>query len=211
MNNLRILLADSYEIIRQGIRALLERRPGWEVVGEADNVERTLQLVEELRPDVLVVDFVNLHCDNGAGVLPEIRAIVPSIEIVVFTMAEFGAEAAALLSRGARGMVLKSDTTVDLVQAVEAAGQGKMFLSSAVAQLLVSERASNRPLSNLSDREMEILRLLAEGKSSKEVAAVLNLSSKTVDAHRSKIMSKLALNSLSDLIHFALRHNITKI
>jgi len=211
VRKLRILLSDNHEIIRQGIRALLEQRPGWEVVGEAADAIQTLRLLKELKPGVLLIDVFNMPGPSDLDILPKIRANWPSLEIVVFTMAEIGGRAGPLLLSGARAMVLKSDTIMDLVQAVEAASLGKMYLSSAVAQLLMSERIPERPLSKLTEREVQILRLLAEGKNSKEVAAALDLSSKTVDAHRARIMNKLALNSLSDLIRFAIRHKITTV
>jgi chemotaxis methyl-accepting protein methylase/DNA-binding NarL/FixJ family response regulator len=211
VRQLRILLADNHEIIRQGIRALLEQQPGWKVVGEAADAIQTLRLLKELQPDVLLMDVFTTLGGSGLDILQQIRKSWPSLEIVVFTMVETGHGAGALLSSGARSMVLKSDTTVDLVQAVEAASLGKMYLSSAVAQLLVSEQAPDRLLSKLTEREVEILRLLAEGKNSKEVAAALDLSSKTVDAYRARIMNKLTLNSLSDLIRFAIRHKMTSV
>jgi len=197
--------------MRRGIRALLEQQPGWEVVGEAADAIHTLPLLKELRPDVFLIDVFNIPGRDGLDILPKIRESWPPLEIVVCTVAEIGERAGALLLSGVRAMVLKSDTTMDLVQAVKAASQGRMYFSSAVSQLLVRETAAERPLSKLSEREVEILRLLAEGKSSKEAAATLDLSSKTVDAHRLRIMNKLALNSLSDLIRFAIRHKITSV
>jgi DNA-binding NarL/FixJ family response regulator len=211
LGNLKILLADNHAIARRGMRVLLEERPGWEVVGEADNAKRTLQLLEELKPEVLIIDVFNMPGGNAGGLLPQIQGIMPSIEIVVFTEVEIQKKVESLLASGPRAMVLKSDATVDLMQAVNAASLGKMFLSSTVAQLLMNERASNQALSRLTERELEILRLLAECKGSREVASVLGLSSRSVGAHRAKIMRKLGLNSLADLIRFAIRQNITEI
>jgi DNA-binding NarL/FixJ family response regulator len=209
--NLRILVADNHAVARKGITVLLEERPGWEVVGEADNKKQTLQLLEELKPEVLVIDLFNIPGGNAGRFLPQVREIVPSTEIVVFTGVEYDKRVESLLANGVRAMVLKSDATMDLMQAVGAASRGKMYLSSTVAQLLMNDRASNQALNRLTVRELEILRLLGECKGPKEVASVLGLSSKAIGAHRAKIMRKLGLNSLGDLLRFAIRQNITKI
>jgi DNA-binding NarL/FixJ family response regulator len=214
MKSLRILIADDHEVVRRGIRTLLDPRPEWEVCGEAATGREAIENARRLCPDLVLLD-INMPDMDGLEAIPRILDICPGARILVLTMHDAGDVATKALASGASGVVLKSDAAQDLVMAVQAIQDGKSFLSPAVTkiileQLVKADKPGPSP-GDLTPRELEILKLLAQGRIRKEIAYTLGISAKTVDAHGANIMRKLDLHSLSDLIHFAIRHKIVDI
>lgn len=214
MKPLRILIADDHEVVRRGIRTLLEARPEWEVCGETATGREAVENARKLCPDLVILDVAMPDMD-GFEAIPRILNVCPGAKILVLTMHDSGEVATKILAAGASGMVLKSDAARDLVSAVRAMAAGKPFLSPAVTEIILGQLVkTGKPgpsPSDLSPRELEVLKLLAEGRSHKEIAYTLNISTKTVDAHSVNIMRKLDLHALSDLIYFAIRHRIIEI
>ena len=212
MSQLRILIADDHEVVRQGLRSLLEAQTGWVVCGEAANGREAVAKARQLRPDVALLDLTMPEL-NGLEATHQILKAVPGLEVLILTMHESDQAMRKALEAGARGYVLKSGAGRELVAAVEALGQHKPFFTSRVAErVLVGYLRDNRGAtasgpsrSPLTPREKEIVQLLAEGKSNKEVASELNISINTVEAHRSNVMHKLGFKSLSDLVRYAIR------
>jgi len=212
---LRILVADDHELVRRGIRGLLRARRGWTVVGEAMNGREAVEKANRLKPDVAILD-ISMPDLDGLQATRRIREAVPTTEVVVLTMHESDQMVRRVLDAGARGYVLKSDLATHLVKAVKDVCAGKMFLTPRVSDIVVrgflatgeesdpTEHSQARP----TPREVEIIRLLAEGKANKEIAAKLEITIRTVETHRAKIMLKLGLHSLAELIHYAIRHKI---
>jgi DNA-binding NarL/FixJ family response regulator len=214
MKLLSILVADDHEVVRRGIRALLEVRPEWRICGEASNGLEVVERVKRLRPDMVLLDLAMPKMD-GPKTIPVILKACPGTKVLVLTMNDCGELASQALAAGASGVVLKSDAGRDLVRAVQSVEKGNPFLSPSVTRLIIGHLAKTGAAGpsprDVTARELEILRLLALGKTYKEVATALDLSVKTVDAHRSNIMRKLALRTNSDLIQFAIRHQIIDI
>jgi DNA-binding NarL/FixJ family response regulator len=214
MKPLRILIADDHEVVRRGVRTLLEGQPEWEVCGEASTGREAIENVRSLCPDLVILDIAMPDMD-GLEAIPNILNACPAVKILVLTMHDSPEAATNVLAAGAAGLVLKSDATHDLVMAVQAIAKGKPFLSPAVTDIIVGQlvkTAKPGPSpSDLTPRELEILKLLAQGQSHKEIGFALDISVKTVDAHRTNIMRKLSLNTLSDLIRFAIRHKIVDV
>jgi DNA-binding NarL/FixJ family response regulator len=206
---LRILLVDDHAVVRRGVRSLIEGHRGWTVVGEATTAAEGAAKAKKLKTDVILLDL-GLPDVSGVEAINIIRPARPEAQILVLTMHLSGGLASQVLAQGARGLVLKSDATSDLVHAVEALERGNSFVSPAVMELVVKGLAESTkpPSNNLTPRERQILKLLAEGKANKVVATALGLSTKTVEAHRANLMRKLDLRSLSDLIHFAIRNRL---
>jgi DNA-binding NarL/FixJ family response regulator len=215
MTLVRILIADDHEVVRRGVRALLEARAAWEVVGEAATGREAVEMATRLKPDVAIVD-ITMPDLNGLEATRRIRKVAPRTEVLILTMHDSEQVVREVLDAGARGYLLKSDAGRDLIAAVEALRQHKPFFTSTVSKMLLRAYVkSTRPAdegavawTQLSAREREITQLLAEGKSNKEVATALNISVKTVETHRSNIMRKLDLHSLSDLVRYAVRNRI---
>jgi DNA-binding NarL/FixJ family response regulator len=217
--NLRILLADDHEIVRRGLCALLQEHEGWEVCGEASDGREAVEMAKRLKPDVVVVDIGMPHL-NGLDTTRQLLQHDPHFKVIVLTITDSDQVIREAVDAGARGFVLKSDAARDLVAAVEALQSKRMFFTPRVNDLLLSgflEKghaiSGNEPpdLPTLTAREREVTQLLAEGKSSKEVAVMLNLSTKTVETHRSNIMRKLNLHSIRDLVVYAIKNNIIQI
>jgi two-component system response regulator NreC len=193
MTALRILLADDHTVVRQGLRKVLEERPEWQVVAEAGDGRDAVRLAEQHRPDVAVVD-VAMPLLNGIEATRQITKRAPQTKVLVLSMYSDEAYVTQMLKAGATGYLLKDSADVDLLEAVQAVSQGKSFFSPAVARLMSDDYARQRGDSavdryeSLSEREREIFQLVAEGKTNKEIAALLFISPSTVETHRARIM-----------------------
>ena len=212
MRPLRILIADDHEIVRRGLRALLETRPGWEVAGEAVTGRQAVEEARRLAPDVIIMD-ITMPEMNGLEATRQIRKEVPDAEVLVLSVHDSEQLVREVLEAGARGYVLKSDAGRDLVAAVESLCQHKPFFTAKVSEMMLEGflkggaiDATKTSFGVLTARERQIVQLLAEGKSNKEAADVLGISVKTVETHRSHIMTKLNLHSMSDLVRYAVRN-----
>jgi len=217
VTRVRIVIADDHEIVRRGLRSLLEAVAGWEVVAEAASGREALEKVQELHPNLAILD-VGMPVMNGLEATRNIVKASPQTQVLILTMHETEQMVRDVLDAGARGYVLKSDAGRDLVSAVEALLQHRTFFSPRVSDMLLAAylEGTERPISGpaqrnrLTPREREIVQLLAEGKSNKEVAATLNISVKTAETHRTNIMNKLDLHSISELVRYAVRNNIVE-
>jgi len=203
---IRVLLADDHALVRQGFRLILSAQPDLEIVGEAGNGRETVELAEKLRPDVVVMD-VAMPEMNGIEATRRLATLAPRTRVLALSMYKDSVYVREILRAGARGYLLKDAIDRDLVAAVRAVAAGEGYLSPAVSEAVLSDyrRHVTDPLDLLTSREREVLQMIAEGKTNKEIAAALNLSVYTVDAHRGRIMEKLNLHSVSELVRFAMR------
>jgi DNA-binding NarL/FixJ family response regulator len=210
---LRILIADDHDLVRRGLRAVLESQSGWKVCAEASDGQQAVEEARKHKPDVAVLD-ISMPELNGIEAARRIRKELPRTQVIIVTVHEEDELARELLQLGVLGYLLKSDADKDLVPAVQAVSQGKPFLTPKVSQAVLEgylqpQRATSRaPKSRLTPREREIVQLLAEGRSNKEVADRLNISVKTAETHRANIMRKLQLASFSELVRYAIRNKI---
>jgi DNA-binding NarL/FixJ family response regulator len=208
---IRILIADDHEVVRSGLRKILEAQPGWEVVAEAADGKDAIKKALATKPDIAVLDYF-LPFINGIETTRQIRARLPDTEILVFTMHDSETLIQELLRAGARGYLLKSDAKRNLIAAIEALSVHKPFFTSKVSEtLLVSFLA--RPTgeaSALTNRERGVVQLIAEGYTNKQVANILNISLKTVETHRAAIMRKLNLTSSASLVRYAIRNKLVE-
>jgi len=207
-----VVLADDHPIVRQGLRHLLDSDPEFHVVGEAGDGVEALHLIETLKPNVLVVDMM-MPGLNGLEVLRQFKKISPLTRAIVLSMQSANAYVVEALNLGADGYVLKDTGPSELVNAIHAVTQGNRYLSEKLVERLEStgRRADEAPLDayqSLTPREREILQLTAEGKSSTEIGEKLVISPRTVEVHRSKLMKKLALHNMADLIRYAIKRGI---
>jgi DNA-binding NarL/FixJ family response regulator len=212
----RLLVADDHEIVRKGLRALLEAEPGWEVAAEAVNGRDAVEKAKQVKPDVAILD-ISMPLLNG---LEAARQIVKSVEhtkVLVLTVHDADPLIQQVLEAGARGYMLKSDAGRDLVIAVDALRRNKTFFTPKVAQMVLEGYLDKKPKETaspegerfrLTSRQKEIVQLLAEGKSSKEVASALGLSVKTAETHRANIMRRLDCHSVTALVRYAIRNHI---
>ncbi|HUJ20207.1 MAG TPA: response regulator transcription factor [Bryobacteraceae bacterium] len=214
MNPTRILLADDHTVVRKGLRLLLESHPGFQVVADAADGRQTVALAEEYRPDVVVMD-VGMPILNGIEAARQISAKLPQVAIVFLSMHSDEAYVLRALKAGARAYLLKDSAESDLINAVKAVSEGKAFFSPAISKMLVEDYMRQMRDRNVEDsyellttREREVLQLLAEGKSNKELATLLNLSLYTVETHRGNIFQKLNLHSTAELILYAIRKGV---
>ena len=215
MTAFRILIVDDHAVCRRGVRALLESQDGWEVCGEAVNGHEAIEKVTELKPDLVVLD-VSLPGLNGLEATPQILKASPNTEVLVLTMHHSEELVRQVLRSGAKGYVLKSDADHNLVEAIESVRQHKPFVTNAVTEFALDSflrgdsGETEIPKVPTTPRERQIIQLVAESRSSKEVAATLGISVKTVESHRTNIMRKLRLRSVSDLVRYAIRNGIVE-
>ncbi len=214
MSQVRIFLADDHTVMRAGIRLVLERQPDLHVVGEASDGRETVNAIERLHPDVVVMD-ISMPSLNGIEATRQILANGVAVSIVVLSMHADEEYVLRALKAGARGYLLKESAEADLIAAVRAVVSGKSFFSPAISRLLVEDyvrQLQDRDIEDsyelLTTREREILQLVAEGKSNKDIANLLNLSVYTVETHRSNIMEKLNLHGVPELILYAVRKGV---
>src|SRR5580658_4597923 len=215
IKSFRILVADDHDVVRCGIRTLLEGHPGWTVCGEARDGREAVAKVEELRPDLVVMD-VAMPMLNGMDAARQILKARPGIPILILTLYESDELIRQVLEAGARGFILKSDAAPNLVLAVEALQRRATFFTARAAKMMLDGYLHRNvdPGSSVKDRltarEREVVQLLAEGNSSKEAAVLLNLSVKTTETHRTNVMQKLDIHSIAGLVRYAVRNCIVQ-
>lgn len=214
MKRVRILLADDHTVMRAGLRALLERHQNFEVVGEADDGPQAVKMAGDLAPDVIVMD-IGMPNLNGIETTRQALAKHPATSVVILSMYSDESYVMRALQAGARAYLLKDSAVADVIRAVEAVIQGKSFFSPAVSRILaedyvraLKQKGSSDSYELLTDRERQILQLLAEGKSNKDVAVKLDISVYTAETHRKRILQKLNLHSSAELVLYAVRKGI---
>ncbi|MBI5772822.1 MAG: response regulator transcription factor [Verrucomicrobia bacterium] len=216
MSQLRIVIADDHDVVRRGLKSVLEDQPHWEVCGEANTGRKAVELVRAHKPDIVVLDITMPEL-NGLEAARQIQKTNPETKMLILTVHESEQLVHDVLKAGARGYILKSDAGRDLVAAINALRQGKTFFTTKVARIVAG--AQNKAVSAVADdaesgvtsltaREREIVQLLAEGKLNKEVADILGISVKTVETHRTNIMRKLRFHSISELVRYAIRNKL---
>jgi DNA-binding NarL/FixJ family response regulator len=216
---LRILIADDHEVVRRGLSTLLQTHEDWEICGEAKDGREVVDMARQLKPDVVILD-VGMPNLNGLAATRQLSQHNPQQKIIVLTITDSDEVIREALDAGARGFVLKSDAARDLVSAVEALQHNRMFFTARVNDMVLAgfldkgqtaAKGEAPRLPKLTPREQEVVQLLAEGKSSKEVATLLNLSTKTAETHRSNIMRKLGFHSIRDIVVYAIKNNIIQV
>ncbi len=210
---LRILIADDHDAVREGVRALLEHQPGWEVCGTAATGREALEQAQKLKPDVVILDLTMPEL-NGLDAVRLIKRALPDTEVLIFSAHESEDIIAQVFEAGAKSYITKSDSSRHLVAAVRSLGEHKPFFTGNVSNILFA-RFLTKPRANghfaspkLSSREREVVQLLSLGKSNKEAAGVLGISTRTTETHRAAVMRKLGLQSLADLVRYAIRNSI---
>lgn len=217
MRPIQILLADDHEVVRKGLRSLLEAQPGWKVIAEASDGREAVEKATDLHPDVAIVD-IGMPSLNGLEATRQIVKKAPRTRVLVLTMHDTNPLIQQVVKAGARGYVLKSDVASDLVSAVDALCRDQTFFTSKVSLIILDryvgkfDGVAGAPDADspLTPREREVVQLLAEGKSSKEVAAVLGISVKTAETHRINLMRKLDCHSVAEVVRYAVRNLIAE-
>jgi DNA-binding NarL/FixJ family response regulator len=211
--SLRILLADDHPLVREGISAVLKSHAGWEVCGEALDGRQAVQMTRDLKPDIVILDLA-MPTLNGLDATRQILQENEDQKVLILTMSDSEQLVREVLAAGARGFVLKSDASKDLIAAVEALAHHRTFFTSRIQDILdgyFRSSDSDTNLPTLTNREREVLQLIAEGKTTKEVASILGCSVKTAETHRSNFMRKLHLHSVSEVVLYAVRNFIIRV
>ena len=207
---LRILIADDHEIVRKGVRDLIEAHPGWEVCGEAADGQVALEIALREKPDIAVLD-VALPVLNGVALTRRLKQETPATNVLLFTMHDDDETVSGGLAAGARGYVLKTDSERYLEAAISALGANRPYFSAFVSELLLDAAIHDRKRSRLESftiRELEVAQLIAEGNSNKQIARNLEISIKTVESHRSAAMRKAGARTAAEFVRFAIKHNL---
>jgi two-component system response regulator NreC len=214
MRRLRILVADDHEVMRTGVRALIEQEPGWQVCGTATNGQEAVEAAKKLKPDVVILDMTMPELD-GLEALREIKRALPKTEVVIFSAYHSEEVIEQLFDAGAKSYIQKSDASRHLVAAIKSLAEHKPFFTSEISQVLFSKflsgsagKKQNGQEHAVTSRERDVVRLLAGGNSNKEVANSLGISIRTAETHRATLMRKLGLESLAALVRYAIRNNI---
>jgi len=213
---IKIILADDHQIVRQGLRTLLDAEPDMKIVGEADNGRRTLGLAHELAPDVIIMD-ISMPDLNGIDATRQILLKSPEVKIIALSMHSDSLFVMNMFKSGALGYLLKDCALEELVKAIRTVMRQKTYISPGLSDILIKDFANHwggAPVSAyvvLTAREREVLQLMAEGKSTLQIASSLSVSSKTVEAHRKQIMNKLGLHSVAELTKYAIRQGLTSV
>jgi two-component system response regulator NreC len=213
LRKLRILIAEDSEVVRRGLRSLLEDQPEWNIIGEPATSSEAIEKTKTLRPDLLLLD-VTMPDVEPEKAIPQIINACPTVKIIALVTKDSSESAANALVAGAKGLVLKSDAASEVVRTVQHVGDNLPFLSPAAVTLIANQLAKHQtagPIpADLTTRELEVLVALARGASNKEAAAMLGISIKTVNSHRNNIMQKLKLRNYRSLVHFAIREGLLK-
>jgi DNA-binding NarL/FixJ family response regulator len=205
----RILIADDHEVVRSGLRAIVEMQPNWIVAGEASNGEQAIALALEARPDIVIVDSMPLI--NGLEVSRRLRALRQRTEVLILTMHEDEELLTEAVLAGVRGFLFKSDARKHLIFAIEALLDGRPYFTSALVEKLLHDYQLNKQGKSgmlLTSREQSIVQLIAEGHTNRSISAVLKLSVKTVETHRASAMRKLGMSSTAELVRYAIRKKL---
>jgi DNA-binding NarL/FixJ family response regulator len=208
----RILIADGHEVVRAGLKSILESHDGWQVVAEASDGKEAISKAMATKPDIAIIDS-SLRMMNGVEATRQIRARTPATEVLVFTMQESDDLVGELLHAGARAFVLKSDDTKYIVAAVRSLADHKPYFTDRLSSKLIDAylaTSSERPANTLSPRERSIVQLIAEGHSNKEISGILNISTKTVESHRATAMRKTGVTSTAGLVRYAVRNKLVE-
>lgn len=214
--NIRVLLADDHAIVREGLKSMLERVDGITVVGDVSDGRTAVKMAQQVKPDIIVMD-ISMPDLNGIDAARQIVSSLTKTKVICLSMHQEKKFVGAMLRAGASGYVLKNDVVKELTEAIRKVMSGGVYLSSAIAGCVVSDFVRGRSsrsrgaFTDLSDREREVLQLIAEGSSTKEIAEKLYLSEKTIAAHREHIMAKLDVHSVVELTRYALREGITEL
>jgi DNA-binding NarL/FixJ family response regulator len=214
---LRLMIVDDHELVRHGTRGILRAHPGWLVVGEAADGKCAVQMAETLLPDLAILDIAMPNLD-GLEATRQILKVAPNTKVLILTMHDSFQMVRRILEAGAQGYVLKTDLAANLVRAVSEVSQGKLFLTPRVSEIVLQGSPQAENCAALKEgvkvsptpREFQVIRLLAQGKSNKESASLLNISTRTVESYRARVMRKLKLKSTAEVVRYAIRNKIVE-